>query len=72
MRYIITILLMSGSIYYMARFGVHPGPVVDWSTQLKWIPNVFGNTVFAFIFHHSTAGIVVPMRPQTDIRKMVI
>ena len=72
LRYFTTILLMSGSIYYMARFGVNPGPVIDMKTQLSWIPNVFGNTVFAFIFHHSTAGIVVPMRPQTEIRAMVV
>lgn len=39
---------------------------------MPYIADVFGNTVFAFIYHHSTAGIVVPMRPQTGIKKMVI
>lgn len=72
LRYIIAFLLMTGSIIYMAKFGVAPGKVIDWDSQLPYIADVFGNTVFAFIFHHSTAGIVVPMRPQTNIRKMVI
>lgn len=56
----------------MTRHGVNPGPLVNWDLQLPYLANVFGNTVFAFIFHHSTAGIVVPVRPQTSVRRMVV
>lgn len=72
LRYIISLLLVIGAIIIMSRHGINTGPLINWDLQLPFIANVFGNTVFAFIFHHSTAGIVVPVRPQTGIRRMLI
>jgi len=63
---------MAGCIYHMSNNGIHPGKLINFDTQLGFVADVFGNTVFAFIFHHSTAGIVVPVRPQTSVKKMLI
>lgn len=71
MRFGVTIVMMIGSIIHMSKHGVNPGPVFDFKNQLPHLPDVFGNTVFAYIFHHSISGIVVPIRPQRAIPKMM-
>jgi amino acid permease len=61
---IITVILLYGStLYYLFRDGAHTTDVVDFS-KLEYLATAFGNTVFAFIFHHSISGIVYPIRPQ--------
>jgi hypothetical protein len=62
--------MMIGSIIVMAEHGVNPGPVFDFKNQINHLPDVFGNTIFAFIFHFAISGIVYPMRPQKKIVTM--
>lgn len=64
------ICLYSATSFYLITNGVHAAPVFNFKEQLSHIANVFGGTVFVFIFHHSISGIVYPIRPQTDIRPM--
>jgi hypothetical protein len=64
-RLVVIICLYGASSYYLATNGVHAAPVLDINEELKHIANVFGGTVFIFIFHHSISGIVFPIRPQT-------
>lgn len=71
LRFGVTIVMMIGSIIHMSKHGVNPGPVFDFKNQLPHLPDVFGNTVFAYIFHHSISGIVVPIRPQRAIPRMM-
>jgi hypothetical protein len=52
-----------GSIFYLAKDGVNAAPVFDLKEQMLHVANVFGGTVFVFIFHHSISGIVYPIRP---------
>ena len=61
-RIITVFLLYMSTIYYLVRDGVHSEKAVDPSNLIN-IANAFGNTVFAFIFHHSISGIVYPIRP---------
>jgi hypothetical protein len=61
-----------GSIYYIDHYGSHPTEVFDWSRQIKSLAAVFANTTFVFIYHHSVSGIIYPVRPQRDIKKMFL
>lgn len=71
-RFVVIVFLYSGSIYYLAADGVDAAPVFNFSEQITHIANVFGGTVFVFIFHHSISGIVYPIRPQTQIKPMFL
>lgn len=68
-RLITIIFMYGGTIYYLSKDGTHMAAAFD-KSYLNNIANAFGNTVFAFIFHHSISGIVYPIRPQSDIRPM--
>ena len=61
-----------GSVYYIEKTGTHEAPVFEWKHQIKYLAQVFGNTTFAFIYHHSVSGIVAPVRPQNQIKKMFL
>lgn len=63
LRFVVTFLMMCGSIYYLADAGPSTTPVFDWGTQIKHLAQVFGNTTFVFIYHHSISGIIYPVRP---------
>ena len=63
LRFVVTILMCLGSIYYMVDDKPHPSEVFNWSQQLKYLSKVFGNTTFIFIYHHSVSGIITPVRP---------
>ena len=63
-RFVVTILMCFGSVYYIEKTGTHEAPVFAWSHQIKYLAQVFGNTTFAFVYHHSVSGIVAPVRPQ--------
>lgn len=62
-RLVVIICLYSATSYYLVTNGVHASPVFNLGEQLTHIANVFGGTVFVFIFHHSISGIVFPIRP---------
>ena len=70
LRFIVTILMCVGSIYYLDKSGSHQPELFNWKTQIKYLAQVFGNTTFVFIYHHSVSGIIYPVRPQRDIKKM--
>ena len=65
MRFMVTALMCVGSIYYIEENGVHAAPVFNWKHQIKYLAQVFGNTTFIFVYHHSISGIVTPVRPQS-------
>ena len=71
-RLVVIACLYGASTYYLSTNGVHAAPVFDLKEQLSHIANVFGGTVFVFIFHHSISGIVYPIRPQSEIRPMFL
>jgi hypothetical protein len=71
-RFVVIVFLYSGSIFYLAKDGVDAAPVFNISEQITHIANVFGGTVFVFIFHHSISGIVYPIRPQTQVKPMFL
>mmetsp|Transcript_39615 Transcript_39615/g.60618 ORF Transcript_39615/g.60618 Transcript_39615/m.60618 type:complete len:238 (+) Transcript_39615:809-1522(+) len=72
LRFVVTGLMISGSIYYLGADGASHTPVFDISTQFKYLAKVFGNTTFVFIYHHSVSGIVYPIRPQKDVKNMLM
>lgn len=63
LRFIVTFVMIIGSIIVMANHGFHPGPLWDIKAQVETLPDVFGNTLFAFIFHFTLSGIIYSMRP---------
>lgn len=72
LRFVVTGLMCIGSIYYIGADGAHPSKVFDWKEQLPYLAKVFGNTTFVFIYHHSISGIIYPVRPQKDVKKMFL
>ena len=64
--------MCSGSIYYIGRDGTKMSPVFDFKEQLPYLAEVFGNTTFVFIYHHSVSGIITPVRPQKSIKNMFL
>lgn len=70
LRFIIIFLMCVGSLYYITTDGVHIAPVFNFKEQIKYLAQVFGNTLFVFIYHHSISGIIYPVRPQRQIGKM--
>lgn len=70
LRFIVTGLMIIGSIYYLKTDGPHPSNMFNWKTQIKHLAQVFGNTCFIFVYHHSISGIVYPVRPQKEIKKV--
>lgn len=70
LRFVVTFMMCGGSIYYIDQAGTHIPPVFDWKTQIKFLAQVFGNTTFVFIYHHSISGIIAPIRPQSSIHSM--
>jgi len=70
LRFVVTLLMCSGALIYIGRNGMQRAPLFDWSTQLKHLAQVFGNTTFVFIYHHSISGIIYPIRPQKDVKAM--
>jgi len=72
LRFLVTGLMCIGSVIDLHKFGGERLPVFDWSTQLKYLAKVFGNTTFVFIYHHSISGIVYPVRPQKEVKGMLM
>lgn len=56
----------------MIEHGFHPGPLFDISKQVEFLPEVFGNTLFAFIFHFTLSTIIYSMRPQMKSETMIM
>ena len=63
LRFVVTSLMCIGSLYYIDKSGAHTSAVFDIKEQIKHLANVFGNTTFVFIYHHSISGVIYPVRP---------
>eukprot|EP00347_Sterkiella_histriomuscorum_P023649 403333869 len=72
LRLIVIIFLYGGTLFYLGKDGVQAAPVFDGPSIAKNLATSFGNTVFVFIFHHSISGVVYPIRPQTQIKRMFL
>ena len=70
LRFAVTGLMIIGSLIYIGRDGTSMTPVFDMKNQIYYFAKVFGNTTFVFIYHHSISGIVYPIRPQKDVKRM--
>ena len=67
MRFLTTFLMMIGSIISMFKEGVTFRASEDIKPDFDHASNLFANTVFVFVAHHSIAGIVKPVRPQKSV-----
>jgi amino acid permease len=67
MRFVVIIMMIVSSVFYIVDEGPRTAPVFDWSTQLPHLATVFGNTVFSFIYQPASPGIIFPVRPQCKI-----
>ena len=63
LRFIVTAMMIAGSGFYLIKDGPSTLPVFDWKNQISYLAEVFGNTTFVFIYHHSISGIIYPVRP---------
>lgn len=66
MRFLTTFLMMVGSIIGMFTTGI-TFRMSDNKPDLSHVPNLFANSVFIFVVHHSISGIVKPVRPQKAV-----
>lgn len=66
MRFFATFLMIVGSLYAIFKFGITMTGK-DVIPDFNHASNLFANTVFVFVAHHSIAGIVKPVRPQTAV-----
>ena len=69
MRFLSIILLILTSIVAIIKFGPTPMAEIEWF-NFSEISDLFGNTIFIFILHHSVSGIVYPIRPQEKVKPM--
>lgn len=66
LRFFATGLMIIGSLYSIIQYG----PTIEFDDlypHMSHASNLFANTVFVFILHHSVAGIVKPVRPQKAV-----
>jgi hypothetical protein len=69
LRFIVTGMMICGSGFYLIKDGPSTLPVFDWKNQISWLAEVFGNTTFVFVYHHSISGIIYPVRPQKAVSR---
>eukprot|EP00349_Pseudokeronopsis_sp_Brazil_P003085 CAMPEP_0202958262 /NCGR_PEP_ID=MMETSP1396-20130829/2618_1 /ASSEMBLY_ACC=CAM_ASM_000872 /TAXON_ID= /ORGANISM="Pseudokeronopsis sp., Strain Brazil" /LENGTH=205 /DNA_ID=CAMNT_0049676235 /DNA_START=477 /DNA_END=1094 /DNA_ORIENTATION=+ len=72
LRVLAILCMYFGSIYYIVVDGPHMSKWWDFKNQISHIGTVFGNSVFFFIYHHSISGIIYPIRPQKQIKNMLV
>mmetsp|Transcript_7389 Transcript_7389/g.8341 ORF Transcript_7389/g.8341 Transcript_7389/m.8341 type:complete len:292 (+) Transcript_7389:516-1391(+) len=72
MRFITTFLMMVGSLISVFWYkGITFKPAEDIKPDFSHASNLFANTVFVFVAHHSIAGIVKPVRPQKQVYNII-
>ena len=62
--------MIFGSVISIFVFGITMN-YEDFVPDLIHASNLFANTVFIFVVHHSIAGIVKPVRPQISLYRIV-
>jgi len=70
MRFFTTFMMIIGSIYAIFINGI-TYENNDSNPSFEHAPNLFANTVFVFIAHHSIAGVVKPVRPQKSVYNII-
>lgn len=71
-RFVSLGLMVFSTVFYLGKDGLQNAPVFDWKNQLPSLANVFGNTVFTFIYQPAVPGIILPVRPQSKVSSMFI
>ena len=66
LRFFATFLMILGSVISIYVYGITMS-LDDLIPDLAHASNLFANTVFIFVVHHSIAGIIKPVRPQTSV-----
>ena len=72
LRFFVILCMMGGTVGSIAKNGVQAAPVFDWSTQIHAFSNVFGNTVFTFLYQPAVPGIIYPVRPQRNLHRIFL
>lgn len=67
LRFFTTFMMMVGSLIAIFKYGVTYEMKNNSEINLDHASNLFANTIFVFVAHHSIAGIVKPVRPQKSI-----
>ena len=62
--------MIFGSVISIFVFGITMN-YEDFVPDLTHASNLFANTVFIFVVHHSIAGIVKPVRPQISLYRII-
>jgi hypothetical protein len=71
MRFLSITLMIGTSIVAIFMYGPTPASELNWFNFAE-ISDLFGNTIFIFILHHSVSGIVYPVRPQEKVKPMFL
>lgn len=66
LRFFTTFLMIIGSLISIFKFGITM-ELDDIIPDMTHASNLFANSVFVFVAHHSIAGIVKPVRPQVSV-----
>lgn len=66
MRFFTTLLMVIGSLISIFAHGIKM-EFGDLKPDLSHASNLFANSVFVFVAHHSIAGIIKPVRPQKSV-----
>jgi len=66
LRFITTFLMIFGSLLSIFKHGIKM-EFSDLKPDFSHASNLFANTLFIFVAHHSIAGIVKPVRPQKAV-----
>jgi len=64
------ICLLIGSMYALGEYGPVPDDDIR-VFKFSAFPELFGNVIFAFMYHHSVPGILTPIRPSRKVYPML-
>lgn len=71
LRFFTTLLMITGSVISIIFHDGITFEIDDTVPDFKFASNLFANSVFVYVMHHSMAGIVKPVRPQKSIFNVV-
>ena len=71
LRFLTIFLLILGAIIAIIQRGEIANPNKITYYDFGYFSSLFGNVVFAFMMHHSIPGILKPVRPEKDVKKVV-
>jgi amino acid permease len=64
--------MIGASIGSIGKNGVIHEQVWDWQSQKTAFANVFGNTVFTFLYQPAVPGTIYPVRPQRNLHRIFL